>query len=158
MRSTRREQGITLIEIVLSIAVLSVFLLSASWFVSRTTLRAGSHDIDLIISVLSRARLLALHGACVDPCDGASAVSVNVTDDMFVLFYGDTFTLRNMLHDENYERSARELHMVGSTSVITFTAGGYPRAPVIFPFLDGALQRVVMVNAEGGITTQTTYE
>ena len=118
IRATKR--GLTLIEVLISIAILSV-VGGVTLYFSLDDTRAYTFrdDRDKIVSVLQRARAQSMHGICrQDECAEPAAHGVYVGEKNIVLFEGESYTDRTEAFDEVIELHSGAATLSGAAEII----------------------------------------
>ncbi len=114
------KQGLTLIEVLISIGILSIVGGVALYFsLDDTRAYTFRDDRDKIVSVLERARAQSMHGVCrSDDCEEPAAHGVYRADTTLVLFEGESYVMRAEAFDEIIELHSGAAVLAGAEEII----------------------------------------
>lgn len=115
-----KKQGLTLIEVLISIALLSL-IGGFSLYFSMDDTRAYSFrdDRDRVVSALQRARAQSMHGVCrAEDCTAPAPHGVYRTGNTIVLFEGASYATRSEAFDEIVELRSDNLTLTGAEEIM----------------------------------------
>lgn len=148
-RAICRSSGITLLEVLLSVTILSI-LFVATYMIQLNVLGIGRIDAAARTGETLARKAMYLASAVQDDSPwGIRFESANVT-----LFKGDSFEDRNTQYDEQFELS--NLILSGELEYIFNKVTGLPREPGTVTFSDenGVEVRQLTINEMGQITIE----
>jgi len=99
--SIQDNSGMTMIEIVVVIGIITI-LFSLGFFVDLSTYSRYSHrsEVDVIVSVLEKARSQSMNNKCFGSCTDGKTHGVYITSGQYVIFQGNDYASRDLAVDE----------------------------------------------------------
>jgi len=137
--------GFTLLELLLSVAVISV-LAGLSLPVYRTLIQKNDLDIvaNTVVSCLRRAQILS------QAVDGDTTWGVKIQSGSIVIFKGTSYEVRDTAFDEIFD-TPTSININGVTEVVYTKFTGLPQTTGIINLLTESDTRSVTINEKGAI-------
>jgi len=144
-RSARFSAGFTLIELMITIALIAIFG-GLGLFVSMDFYRRYSFYADqgALVSILRRAREYSLANI------GSVPHGIRITDDQYILFQGTSYANRDSQYDEPIQKSPSILTQ-GISEIVFTPLSATSSTSGIITISNSIQSRDIEINSEGRI-------
>lgn len=137
--------GFTLIELMLTVGILTILLIISAPIVQRYVLR---NDVDVVSNVITqdlyRAQSLARNG------ENDGKWGVNVQNGSITIFQGNSYATRNIAKDEVYTFSS-SISFSGQTEYVFEKFTGKVLVPGSITVVNASDNKVIAVSSQGVI-------
>ncbi len=145
MNASQRQSGFTILELILSVAVIGIISASSMpLFLSMQTRNELDIGANAIVSSLRRAQTLSI------AMDADNAWGGSVQTGSITIFCGTSYVLRVRTCDETFAISTAIVPS-GLTEVVFSKLTGDPQQTGTFTLTSGSNVRTVVINAKGTI-------
>ena len=141
----RGRDGVTLIEVVLSLALIVLIFGIATPIYQDYQIRNGVDiSVNTIVENLRRAQILS------EAVDGDSTWGVNITSGNITLFKGASFVARDSSFDESSDMLSSILPS-GLTEIVFSKLDGFPNNVGILTLTANGTSRTISINEKGTV-------